>query len=254
MNDHQLAADLAVKTGELLIDVRNELVKKGTHPWMLKDSGDYYAHQYILQTLNEARPGDAVLSEEGVQGDFSQQKRVWIVDPLDGTREFGEFPRDDWAVHIALVEDGELIVGAVSIPARNQIFVTPDPTPPPSFNVKTKTLKIAISRSRPGQAVYVLHNALGGEYEFEFLPMGSAGVKTMAVVEGHADIYAHSGGQNEWDSAAPVAIARAAGLWTSHLNGDDLIYNRPDPFVQNLIICRAELSEQCLSAFQLAGY
>lgn len=249
--DHQLASDLAVEAGKLLLEVRAELVKQGAHPWMLKDSGDQYAHQYLMKMLNQERPDDAVLSEEGIQGDYSSQKRVWIVDPLDGTREFGEYPRDDWAVHVALVENGELIAGAVSIPAREQVFSTPNPEQPPARETTDKNaLKVAISRTRPGRAVY----ALSEFFELELIPMGSAGVKAMAVVQGIADVYAHSGGQNEWDSAAPVAVARAAGLWTSHLDGSELIYNRPDPFVENLIVCRPEIADSCLKIFKQAGF
>ena len=249
MDDHQLASHLAVNAGKLLLQVRKELVERGVDTWTLKDSGDMTAHEYIMQVLNKERPDDSVLSEEGIQENFSEQKRVWIVDPLDGTREFGEYPRDDWAVHIALVEEGKLVVGAVSIPARNQIFVTPDPPKLPSFDKESK-LRIAVSRTRPGRAAYVLSQFL----EVDFLPMGSAGVKTMAVVEGIADVYAHSGGQNEWDSAAPVAIARAAGLWTSYLDGSELIYNRPDPFIQNLIVCRSEIAPVCLEILKKVGF
>lgn len=251
MNDHKLASDLAVQAGKLLLSVREELVEKGVDVWTLKDSGDYRANEYLVQRLAEERPDDAVLSEEDVQGDYSQEKRVWIIDPLDGTREFGEYPRDDWAVHIALVEDGKLTVGAVSIPAREQIFSTPNPAKPahPSLNGGNK-LRVAISRTRPGRAAYILSQF----YEMELLPMGSAGVKTMAVVQGVADIYVHSGGQYEWDSAAPVAIARAAGLWTSRLDGTELIYNRPNPFVENFIVCRPDIAENCLDILNKAGF
>ena len=260
MNDHELAARLAEDAGVLLLKLRNQLVKNGAHPVMLKDFGDASAHEFLMEELKISRPDDFVLSEEGIQGDYSQKDRVWIVDPLDGTREYGEFPRDDWAVHVALVERGELVAGAVSIPQRDQVFSTAKPPvlPPPwelknggdGADGKRNTVRIAVSRTRPGRAASALYHSLNTE----FLPMGSAGVKTMAVVEGIVDIYAHSGGQNEWDSAAPVAIARAAGLWTSHLDGSNLIYNRPDPYVENLIVCRPELAETCLEVMRIAGF
>ncbi len=268
MNDHELAAHLAEKAGELLVELRTKFIERYNDPWTLKDLGDMTAHKYLAEALAEFRPEDSVLSEEGVQMDFSRKQRVWIIDPLDGTREFGEYPRDDWAVHIALVVEGKLAVGAVSIPEREQVFSTANPPTVPPFpvsqtsasagssdagsaaNPTSDKIKIAVSRTRPGRAASALYEAL----DVELLPMGSAGVKTMAVIEGKADIYAHSGGQKEWDSAAPVAVARSAGLWTSHLDGSELIYNRPNPFVENLIVCRAELADVCLKIMKLAGF
>ena len=93
----------------------------------------------------------------------------------------------------------------------------------------------------------IVAEALGAE----LVAMGSAGAKAMAVVLGHADIYAHSGGQYEWDSCAPVAVAKAAGLHVSRIDGSELRYNQPDPYLPDLLICRPELAAEVLRA--LAG-
>ena len=248
MNDHELAAQLAEQAGLLLVKLRNNLIEEGASPNTIKSQGDASSHQFIAKELADLRPKDFVLSEEGQRSGFSDKERVWIIDPLDGTREYGEFPRDDWAVHIALVVAGKLEAGAVSLPARQKVFSTaaPPPAPSPSHT----PLHIAVSRTRPGKAAQALQESLGAK----MLPMGSAGVKTMAVIEGSADAYAHSGGQKEWDSAAPMAVARAVGLWTSDLSGAELIYNRPDPHVDNLLVCKPDAAESCLAALKQAGF
>jgi 3'(2'), 5'-bisphosphate nucleotidase len=167
---------------------------------------------------------------------------VWIVDPLDGTREYGEVPREDWAVHVALVIGGVPAAGAVALPARGVTLATrPAPPPPPAW---TGPPRVVVSRSRPPAEATLIADALGGE----LVALGSAGAKTMAVVLGDADVYPHSGGQYEWDSAAPVAVAAAAGLHVSRLDGSPLVYNRPDPYLPDLLISRRELAERAIAA------
>jgi len=239
--DHALAARLATEAGDLLVSLRERV--GGTQPWALGDAGDAAAHRLLVERLAELRPDDAVLSEEGVI-DPSRllSPRVWIVDPLDGTREFGDVPRVDWAVHVALVVDGLVAAGAVALPAQGITLASqPAPELPPAADGPPR---IVVSRSRPALEAERIAVALGADV----LPLGSAGAKAMAVVLGEADIYAHSGGQYEWDSAAPVAVAQAAGLWTSRLDGSPLAYNRPDPYLPDLLICRQELVDPILKA------
>ena len=242
-NDHSLAAELATNAGRLLVDLRARRAAKGVDPKALGREGDAEAHKLLMAGLADARPGDAVLSEEGVADPARlTAERVWIVDPLDGTREYGEVPRTDWAVHVALVVGGEPVAGAVALPARDLTLASdPPPPPPPAWDGPARVL---VSRSRPPVEAARVAEALGGE----LVPLGSAGAKAMAVVLGEADVYAHSGGQYEWDSAAPVAVARAAGLHVSRLDGSPLVYNRPDPYLPDLLICRAELAERVIAA------
>lgn len=240
-DDHALATRLAVETGRILVELRARMVKDGTSHWELKDAGDMAAHRFIVETLAAERPGDSVLSEEGAdRQDRLQADRVWIVDPLDGTREFAEPPRIDWAVHIALVTDGDPIAGAVSLPAEDLVLSSsPSPVLPDPVGDRPRVI---VSRTRRPPAAQMLARELGAEY----IEMGSAGAKAMAVVRGQADIYAHSGGQYEWDNCAPVAVARAAGLHCSRLDGSPMLYNNADPYLPDLLICRAEWAEQCL--------
>jgi 3'(2'), 5'-bisphosphate nucleotidase len=240
-DDHQLATHLAAETGRLLVALRHRLVTQGITYWELKDAGDLAAHRWIIGQLAELRPDDAVLSEEGYD-DLARlgAERAWIIDPLDGTREFAEPPRIDWAVHIALVVNGDPVAGAVALPAEELTLGT-DPAPAlaaPSADAP----RVIVSRTRPPVAAEMLNLRLGGTY----IQMGSAGAKAMAVVRGYADIYAHSGGQYEWDSCAPVAVARAAGLHCSRLDGSPLVYNNPDPYLPDLLICRPEWADRCL--------
>jgi 3'(2'), 5'-bisphosphate nucleotidase len=183
-----------------------------------------------------------VLSEEGSDNrDRLSRHRVWIVDPLDGSREFSEPPRDDWAVHVALAIDGVPVVGAVALPARGLTLGTSaPPVVPPRCD---GPIRLAVSRTRPSEHTQALADALGAQV----VPMGSAGVKAMAVVQGEADVYAHSGGQYEWDSAAPAAVAMAAGLHASRLDGSPLAYNQADPWLPDLLICRPELADQVIA-------
>jgi 3'(2'), 5'-bisphosphate nucleotidase len=209
----------------------------------LGDAGDAAAQEAISAVLAAERPGDAVLSEEAA--DDSRRlsaDRVWIVDPLDGTREYGEAGRADWAVHVALWSQGELSSSAVALPALDQVLVTDPPTAPPTR--RDGPVRIAVSRTRPPAEADAVARALGGE----LVPMGSAGYKVLAVVRGEVDAYVHSGGMYQWDSAAPVAVARAAGLSTARIDGAPLVYNTAELSLPDLVVCRPELAEPILAA------
>ncbi len=242
-DDHILAARLATEAGTLLADLRARLSADGLDGKALGREGDRAAHELLMDRLAAARPGDAVLSEEGVADPARlDAERLWIVDPLDGTREFSEVPRTDWAVHVALVVAGSPVAGAVALPARGLTLATdPPPAAPPPW---AGAARVLVSRSRPPVEAKRVAGALGGS----LVPLGSAGAKAMAVVLGEADVYPHSGGQYEWDSAAPVAVARAAGLHASRLDGSPLAYNRPDPYLPDLLICRPELADSVIAA------
>jgi len=248
-DDHLLAAWLAEQAGARLLEVRTQ----GLEGKELKDAGDQAAHELLMELLATYRPDDAVLSEEG-KDDKARlgAHRVWIIDPLDGTREFSEPPRDDWAVHVALWSDGDLIAGAVAQPAlaasatQSTFHTGAAPVVPPRTSER---IRIAVSRSRPPAFV----SALAEELDAELVPMGSAGVKMMSVVRDISDAYVHAGGQYEWDSAAPVAVARAAGLFTSRVDGSELRYNQDDVYLPDVIVCRPELSEQILAFIEKHG-
>lgn len=240
MTDHELAATLATDAGRLLLTVREEL-SQATEAER-KTVGDKRSHENLIAALATERPDDAVLSEEGADDAVRlQAERVWIVDPLDGTREFSELDRDDWAVHVALWQAGEVVAGAVAMPARGITLATPSVPAPP---IHTGQPRIAVSRSRPPAVAEAVRDRLDGV----LVPMGSAGVKVAAVVQGIADVYVHAGGQYEWDSAAPVAVARAAGLFTSRIDGSPLVYNRPDPLLPDLVVCHPEHAQAVLAA------
>ena len=247
-DDHVLATWLATVAGERLLEVRGE----GLEGKELKDAGDVAAHDLLMALIAEHRPDDAVLSEErpdegADKVDRLSASRVWIVDPLDGTREFSEPPRDDWAVHVALWQDGELVAGAVAQPALGETFNTGHP---PVVPPKTSSRpRIAVSRSRPPAFV----NALAEELDAELVPMGSAGVKVLSVARDITDAYVHAGGQYEWDSAAPVAVAAAAGLFTSRVDGTPLLYNQDDVYLPDLIVCRPELAERIVAFVKQHG-
>ncbi|KWX19915.1 MFS transporter [Mycolicibacterium wolinskyi] len=239
MSDHELAARLATRAGDLLLDVRADFADASAEE--RKTLGDKQSHDFLMEELAAKRPGDAVLSEEGVDDPVRlTSERVWIVDPLDGTREFSELGRDDWAVHVALWENGELVAGAVALPAQNTTLSTPEVAAPRAFDGPPR---IVVSRTRPPAIALAVRDALGGT----LVEMGSAGAKVAAVVRGVADVYVHAGGQYEWDSAAPVAVARAAGLHTSRIDGSRLVYNSADPLLPDLVVCRPELAERVLA-------
>ena len=247
--DHALAARLATEAGDLLVELRRrtaaeaEATGDAVDGKALGRAGDRQAHELLVAGLAAARPGDAVLSEEGVADPARlAAERVWIVDPLDGTREYSEVPREDWAVHVALVVDGVPVAGAVALPARGLTLATePAPPPPPAWGGPPR---VVVSRSRPPAEATLIADALGGE----LVALGSAGAKAMAVVLGDADVYPHNGGQYEWDSAAPVAVAAAAGLHVSRLDGSPLVYNRPDPYLPDLLVCRPDLADRAIAA------
>lgn len=235
MSDARLAAAIAEEAGQLLVAIQREGgADAGAR-------GDADANRLILDRLRKARPDDAVLSEESAD-DLSRlnARRVWIIDPLDGTREFGE-GRGDWAVHVALSIDGVPAIGAVALPARGIVFSSdappslPDPVVPP---------RMLVSRSRPSQLCASIRDVI----DAETIPMGSAGAKAMAVVLGEAEIYLHSGGQHQWDNCAPAAVALAAGLHASRIDGSPLTYNARSTSVPDLLICRMEWAHRVLAA------
>ncbi|HET7068244.1 MAG TPA: 3'(2'),5'-bisphosphate nucleotidase CysQ [Nocardioides sp.] len=243
-DDHELAAWLATTAGERLLEVR----ESGVTGRELKDAGDRAAHELLVELLARHRPGDAVLSEEGADDKRRlSASRVWIVDPLDGTREFSEPPRDDWAVHVALWEDGDLTAGAVAQPALHETYSTARPSLVPERS--STRPRIAVSRTRPPAFV----EALAREIDADLVPMGSAGVKVISVVRDVTDAYVHAGGQFEWDNAAPVAVARAAGLFCSRVDGSELRYNQEDVSLPDLVVCRPELSAQILEFVRRHG-
>jgi 3'(2'), 5'-bisphosphate nucleotidase len=238
-DDHVLAAWLAEEAGRRLLEVREE----GLTGRDLKDAGDRAAHELLVRLLAEERPDDIVLSEEGKDDRRRlDADRVWIVDPLDGTREFSEPPRDDWAVHVALWERSadDLTAGAVAQPALGRTFHTGEPPTVPART--SERPRIAVSRSRPPEFVHGLARLL----DADLVPMGSAGCKVVSVVRDVTDAYVHAGGQYEWDSAAPIAVARAAGLFTSRVDGSPMRYNQDDVYLPDLVVCRPELAEPIL--------
>ena len=237
MNDTELARQIAESAGRLLVDLRQSGLLTGKP---LGKLGDELANRFILQALRTHRPEDAILSEE--EKDSAARlsaRRVWIVDPLDGTREYGE-GRADWAVHVALAIDGVATVGAVALPGLPLTLASDETLARARHSGK---LRIVVSRTRPAREATAVAEALGAE----LVPMGSAGAKIMAVVRGEADIYLHSGGQYEWDSCAPVAVARAAGLHVSRLDGGALQYNQANTYMPDLLVCPAELAERIVT-------
>ncbi len=243
MTDHELAARLATEAGELLLKVREEFADADAKD--RKAAGDKRSHDFLMAALAEHRPGDAVLSEEGADDLIRlTSERVWIVDPLDGTREFSELGRTDWAVHVALWEGGELVAGAVALPAQGVTLATPTVATPAAAPGPPR---VVVSRTRPPAVALAVRDALGGV----LVEMGSAGAKVASVVQGISDVYVHAGGQYEWDSAAPVAVARAAGLFTSRIDGSPLVYNQSDVSLPDLIVCRPELADAVLTVTKL---
>jgi 3'(2'), 5'-bisphosphate nucleotidase len=230
VTDGELAAHLAEAAGKLLLDVRASGVFEGK---ALGKAGDETANRFLCAALHEQRPEDGLLSEERKDTpERLTRSRVWIVDPVDGTREYGE-ARTDWAVHVALAIDGVPVAGAVALPGlgvmlRSDRLVAIPPAP--------DLLRMVVSRTRPAPEALAVAEALCAE----LIPMGSAGAKAMAIIRGEADIYLHSGGQHEWDSCAPVAVALAHGLHCSRIDGSPLVYNQADTYLPDLLICRRE--------------
>jgi 3'(2'), 5'-bisphosphate nucleotidase len=280
-DDHALARDLAAQAGARLLELRAQ----GGDPDVLRKAGDRRSHEFLTAALADRRPGDVVLSEEGADNPARLgARRVWIVDPLDGTREFGEPGRTDWAVHVALWErtgaaGGELTAGAVALPAQDMVLSTLQPPPQPQrcdidavitatmshrggpgpsageaveinegdeAGVTTAPLRIVVSRSRPPRFV----RNISGLIDAELVPLGSAGAKVAAVICGEVDAYVHGGGFYEWDTAAPVAVARAAGLHASRIDGSALAYNQADLMMPDILVCRPALAGVLLQAIR----
>jgi 3'(2'), 5'-bisphosphate nucleotidase len=245
-DDHRLARDLADRAGQRLLEIR----ARGGDQAQLRADGDRLSHEYLMGEFARLRPGDAVLSEEGKDDPARlSASRVWIIDPLDGTREFGEEGRTDWAVHVALWEGGELTAGAVALPAQGQTLSTGEAAAAPADAAEGAGPRIVISRSRPPAFMQRLAEITGAE----LVPLGSAGAKVATVVRGENDAYVHAGGQYEWDSAAPVAVARARGLHASRIDGSELTYNQPHPWMPDLLVCRPGLAGDLLDAISKAG-
>ena len=239
-SDVELAEHLAETAGKLLLAVRDSGVFTGN---ALGQAGDQTANQFLVHALRAQRPDDGLLSEEMTcDGSRLGRTRVWIIDPVDGTREYGE-GRSDWAVHVGLAIDGVATVGAVALPG---LGLTLSSHSPHDLGPAADPPRMVISRSRPASEVVAVAEALGAT----LVPMGSAGAKAMAIVRGEAEIYLHAGGQYEWDSCAPAAVARAAGLHVSRADGAPLRYNSDDTYLPDLLICRPELAERVLALFK----
>ncbi|RFD23836.1 3'(2'),5'-bisphosphate nucleotidase CysQ [Mycobacterium uberis] len=253
LTDAALAADLAAAAGELLLGIREEI--GFDQPWMLGNAGDRRTNSLLLSRLRAERPGDAVLSEEE-HDDRARLKagRVWIIDPLDGTREFSTAGRDDWAVHIALWQrpsggsaDGrcEITDAAVALPARgNRVYRSDTVVAGDTISGVPSIFRIAVSATRPPAILHQIRQMLA----IEPVTIGSAGAKAMAVVDGHVDAYLHAGGQWEWDSAAPAGVVLAAGMHASRLDGSPLRYNQLNPYLPDFLMCRAEIAPILLGA------
>ncbi len=242
-DDAELAARLADAAGKILLQVRASGLIGGK---ALGKAGDVTANQFLVNALCEQRAEDGLLSEESKDTDERLAKsRVWIIDPVDGTREYGE-ERTDWAVHIALTVDGAPVIGAVALPGLDLVLRSDRPAPLPAEGAP---LRMVVSRTRPAAEAVAVAEALGAE----LVPMGSAGAKAMAVIRGEADIYLHSGGQYEWDSCAPVAVALAYGLHCSRIDGSPLVYNQADTYMPDLLICRKEHAGMVLEKVKAAA-
>ncbi len=242
MTDGELAARLAESAGRILLVVRASGMFEGA---ALGKAGDQVANQFLVHALRAARPDDGLLSEESKDTqERLARSRVWIVDPVDGTREYGE-ERADWAVHVGLAVDGVAEVGAVALPGFEQGLVLRSDRPT-ELVAHSGSPRMLVSRTRPAPEALAVAERLGAK----LVALGSAGAKAMAVVRGEAEIYLHSGGQHEWDSCAPVAVARAHGLHASRIDGGPLIYNRRDTYMPDLLICRPEWAEPVLAALR----
>jgi 3'(2'), 5'-bisphosphate nucleotidase len=262
-DDHALAADLAERAGNLLLELR----ARGGDPDVLRKAGDRRSHEFLMAELARERPDDAVLSEEGTDDQARlTADRAWIVDPLDGTREFGEPGRTDWAVHVALWSRaadggaGDLAAGAVALPAQGRVLATAfqnrsgnlnltgNPSPGDHNGDARRTLRMVASRTRASQLVKDVAALLNAE----LVPCGSAGAKAATVITGDSDVYLHSGGFYEWDTAAPAAVARAYGLHVSRIDGSRVRYNQEDPLLPDILVCRSAIADLLLNAIREA--
>jgi 3'(2'), 5'-bisphosphate nucleotidase len=248
-DDHALARDLAEQAGQRLLELR----AGGGEPDVLRKAGDRLSHEFLTRELASRRPGDVVLSEEGADNPARlSARRVWIVDPLDGTREFGEPGRTDWAVHVALwersdaSEPGDLSAGAVALPAQGKVLSTLDPASPREGGGASGRIRIVVSRTRAPQFVWNISDLI----DAELVPLGSAGAKVAAVIGGEVDAYVHGGGFYEWDTAAPVAVARAAGFHASRIDSSPLAYNQADLLMPDILVCRPAVAGVLLQAIR----
>jgi 3'(2'), 5'-bisphosphate nucleotidase len=274
LDDHALAADLAERAGHLLLTLR----AGGGEPDALRKAGDRQSHEFLMAELARERPGDAVLSEEGVDNkERLSADRVWIVDPLDGTREFGDPGRTDWAVHVALwarnapappeqwsesrtaaAVTGDLIAGAIALPAQERVLATvageslpaDESAERPDRRGEQRPLRMVVSRSRASDLVKEVARRVGAE----LVPCGSAGAKVATVVLGENDVYLHSGGFYEWDTAAPVAVARQRGFHVSRIDGSPVVYNQEDPLLPDILVCRPAIAPVLLNAIREATH
>ena len=236
MSDGDLAAHLADQAGKILLQVRASGMFEGKS---LGKAGDQTANQFLVHALRQQRAEDGLLSEEEKDNaDRLEKERVWIVDPVDGTREYGE-ERTDWAVHVGMAVNGAPDLGAVALPGLDVVLRSDQPGEIPAAPEK---LRMVVSRTRPAKEATGVCEAIGGE----LVPMGSAGAKAMAILRGGADIYLHSGGQYEWDSMAPAAVALGWGLHASRIDGSPLVYNQQDVYMPDLLICRKEHADMVL--------
>lgn len=240
LTDAALAAHLAEAAGRLALELR---AQSGLTGKACGDAGDAAVNRLLCEAIRSARPDDGLLSEEEKDNPARLGKsRVWIIDPIDGTREYGE-ARSDWAVHVALAVDGVATVGAVALPDLGGGIVLRSDQPQALAPLRPRP-RFVVSRTRPAAEAAAVAAALGGE----LVPMGSAGAKAMAVVRGEAEVYLHSGGQYEWDSCAPVAVAAAYGLHCSRIDGAGLAYNNLETFIPDLLICRNEVAKIVIDA------
>jgi 3'(2'), 5'-bisphosphate nucleotidase len=271
-DDHVLAAGLAEQAGQLLLGLR----AAGGDPDTLRNAGDRQSHEFLMAELARERPADSVLSEEGADDkERLAAGRVWIVDPLDGTREFGETGRTDWAVHVALwtwdapVGSSGLVAGAVALPAQGTVLSTAGPAPgkpakpakpaepadppkpaEPAEASGSRPLRMVVSRTRASQLVKDVAARIGAE----LVPCGSAGAKAASVITGENDVYLHSGGFYEWDTAAPVAVALKYGLHVSRIDGSEVRYNQDDPLLPDILVCRPAIAGLLLNAIREATH
>jgi 3'(2'), 5'-bisphosphate nucleotidase len=254
LDDHALAADLAERAGHLLLTLR----AGGGDPDALRKAGDRQSHEFLMAKLARERPNDAVLSEEGIDDKARlAADRVWIVDPLDGTREFGDPGRTDWAVHVALwaraaaAGTGDLIAGAVALPAQSRVLSTLPPTRTVAADGGAQgPLRMVVSRTRASDLV----KDVAARLNAEMVPCGSAGAKVATVITGENDVYLHSGGFYEWDTAAPVVVARAAGFYVSRIDGSPVVYNQKDPLLPDILVCRPAIAPVLLNAIREATH
>jgi 3'(2'), 5'-bisphosphate nucleotidase len=243
VSDDEAAAELAYRAGQVLRELQDGPLEGKA----LGAEGDRRSHELLVRLLAERFPADRVRSEEDDRATELAQPdgRVWIIDPLDGTREFSE-RRTDWAVHVALAVDGLPVVGAVALPGLDLVL---DTGSPPALHPLPPVPRLVVSRTRPPDFVPFVAERLGADT----VPMGSAGAKISAVVRGEAEVYVHAGGQYEWDSCAPVAVALATGLHASRIDGSPLRYARPDPWLPDLVVCHPDLADAVLTAVADSG-